>query len=72
MLHPALQLHQFALQAEQFLEIHPPVDGLLRGVAGKLVGQRVEAIVVDFEFQFLVETVQHLRVDAIVASIRRH
>src|SRR4051812_50030522 len=33
---------------------------------GELIGQRVEAIVVDFEFQFLVETVEHFRANAIV------
>ena len=55
-LHPALQFDQLALQAEQFLEVDAAVDGLFRGVVGELVGQRVEAVVVDLQFQFLVET----------------
>jgi hypothetical protein len=33
---------------------------------GEFIGQRVEAIVVDFKFQFLIETVEHFRVNAIV------
>ena len=66
LLHPALQFHQLALQAEQLLEIDAPVDGLLRGMVGEFVGQRVEAIVVDLEFQLLVETVEHFRMNAIV------
>jgi hypothetical protein len=35
-------------------------------VIGKLVGERIEAIVVDLEFQLLVEAVEHFRMDAVV------
>ncbi len=35
-------------------------------MVGEFIGQRIEAIVVDLEFQFLVETVEHFRVNAIV------
>ena len=66
LLHPALQFHQFALQAEQLLEVDAPVDGLFRCVIGELVGQRVETIVVDLQFQFLIKTVQHFRLNAVV------
>ena len=37
-----MQFHQLALQAEQFLEIDPAVDGLRCAMAGKFIGQRVE------------------------------
>jgi hypothetical protein len=66
MLHPILQLDQFALQAEQLLEINPPVDGFPGAVAGELVGEGVEAIIVDLKLELLVETVQHLGLDALV------
>src|SRR5258707_15489425 len=33
---------------------------------GELIGQRVEAIVVDLELQFFVEAIQHLCVNAVV------
>src|SRR5205814_9978677 len=32
----------------------------------KFVGQRIETIVVDFKFQFLIETIQHFRLNAVV------
>jgi hypothetical protein len=63
LLNPGLQFHQFALQAEQFLEVDPPIDGLFGGMAEELVGQHVEPIVIDIKFQFLVEAVQHFLVN---------
>ena len=71
-LHPVLQLDQFALQPEQLLEIDPPIDGLIRGMVGELVGQRVEAIVVDLEFQFFIEAVEHFSVNAVVDGLFGH
>ena len=65
MLHPVLQFYQLALQAEQFLEVEPPLDGRLGGQSGQLVGQRVKPLIVEFEFEFLVETVLHLRAKAV-------
>ncbi len=69
-LHPALQLDQFALQAEQLLEIEPAVDGFLGRMSFKLVGQRIEAIVVDLELWFLVIQIQHLGMNTIVKRVR--
>src|SRR5258705_4731466 len=43
-----------------------PIGSLLRGWVGEFISQRIEAIVVDLEFQFLVETVEHFRVNAVV------
>jgi hypothetical protein len=47
-LHPSLQFYQFTLQTEQFLEVDAPIDRLLCRMLGKFIGQRIEAIVVDF------------------------
>jgi hypothetical protein len=63
-LNPALQFHQLGLQAEQLFEVNPAVDGFSGGVAGKRV--RIEPVVVDLELQFLVETVKHFRVNAVM------
>jgi hypothetical protein len=68
-LHPALQFHQFALQAEQLLEINLPVDGLLGGFAGEFAGQRVEAIIVDLKLKLLLEAVEHFRMDTIMGRL---
>ena len=68
-LHPALQFHQFALQAEQLLEIDLPVDALLDGVAGEFAGQRVETIVVDLKLKLLLEAVEHFRMDTIMGRL---
>jgi hypothetical protein len=65
-LHPALQFYQLALQAEQLLEIQPPVDRFPGGVARELAGQFVEAIVVDLKFEFFVETVLPFGSDKVV------
>ena len=62
--HPVLQFHQFALQAQQLREIAPSVHAragvgceYLVGHAGRQAGKQ---IVVDLEFQFLVDAVHHL------------
>ena len=65
-LHPVLQLHQLALQAEQLLEIEAPVDGLAGRMARRSSASASQAIVVDLQLQLLVEAVEHFRVKAIV------
>ena len=63
---PVLQLDQLALQAEQLAEILSPrhLCGVFFGLClGDLpFGQHA---ILDFHFQFLVETVDHVRVDAL-------
>jgi len=58
---PVLQLDQFALQAQQFLEVEAPVDVEVGGGGvGGLADERVHALVVDLHFQFFVEAVEHV------------
>src|SRR6516162_566697 len=50
--HPVLQLHQFALQAEQFPEIEPPIYDVLGVVFGNKPG---EPFVVELHLELFVD-----------------
>jgi hypothetical protein len=51
---PVLQLDQFPLQSEQFLEIDAPVQLLPLGMIGRLRQQFGQSIVVDLHLQLFV------------------
>jgi hypothetical protein len=62
---PVLQFDQLALQPKQFLEIEAAVQiGNPLAGGGCLGDQLVHAVVIDFHFQFFVETVEHFGRDA--------
>jgi len=63
---PVLQLHQFLLQPQQFLEVEASFDGRPRGVAGGVRQQPVELLVVDLHLQLFAETVDDFAVDAAI------
>jgi len=69
-LHPILQLHQFALQPEQFLEIDLAIDGLALRVFGHVVEQRVQALVIHFQLKLFVETISDIQTHALAQIVR--
>ena len=61
--HPVLQLHQFALQPEQLLEVFLAVFLLVR-IARTAVGQAGQRMVVlDVHLEFFVPAVHHVAAD---------
>jgi hypothetical protein len=65
--HPILQLHEFALQPQQLLEIHAAIDGFLpRAVA--VVEQARQAVVVDLQLELFLDTVYQLVMLALIAE----
>ncbi|MNX99272.1 hypothetical protein D3C86_1317100 [compost metagenome] len=64
--HPTLQLHQFALQAEQFAEVAASLF-FFAAVADVIGKQGVEVVVVleQLQFQFFVAVIEQFAVDAL-------
>jgi hypothetical protein len=57
---PVLKLHEFALQLQQLPEIEAAIDGFLLGAIGDMVQKARQPVVVDFQFEFLVDAVDQL------------
>ncbi len=57
MLHPVLQLHQLALQAEQLLEVMLAVEPVVGVAVVGAILQRLEPVVVELHLDFFVERV---------------
>ena len=62
-LDPGLQAHQLVLQPEQLLEIDLPCQCLLLWVGGHVAQQPSKPLVVELDFEFLVETIGHFGFD---------
>lgn len=64
--HPALQFHQFALQAEQFAEINP-ARCFFAAFTDVLVEQRVQVMPVfgQFQFQLFITVIKQFTADAL-------
>ena len=62
--HPILQLHQFALEAKQLLEVDVTVERLRLRMLGQSVQEFGQTIVIDFQFELFVDGIEHLAVDA--------
>jgi hypothetical protein len=54
---PILELHQFALQPEQLLEIDSAIQGYRGLLVGKIAKERCEAVVIQLHLQLLIEAV---------------
>lgn len=68
--HPALQLHQFALEAEQFAEIQSAAF-LFAALRGVFIEQGVQVMPVfgQFQLQFFVTVIEQLAVDALYQGV---
>ncbi|MNR28419.1 hypothetical protein D3C85_1457430 [compost metagenome] len=64
--HPALQLHQLALETEEFAEIVPP-RGFCRAVRNAVIEEFVEILGVfgQLQFEFLIAVVDQLAMDTL-------
>ena len=62
-LDPVLQLDQFALQAEQLLEIEMPVQRRRSFVVGFCDPKLAELVILELELQLLVQTVPEVGAD---------
>ena len=63
--HPVLQLDQFALQPEQLAEIDPAVEHVGRWFVGRFIDKARQALFVELELEFLIETLGHLGPDPV-------
>ena len=69
--HPVLEPHQLLLQPKQLLEIDRPGIGTRIGIVGKPGDDASEAIIVQLQFELLVEAVGDLSLDPLPHSVRR-
>jgi hypothetical protein len=62
-LHPVLQLHQFALQAKQLLEIKVAIDLRLPAIGGLCELELAELMILELKLQLLVQAVAEVGAD---------
>jgi hypothetical protein len=67
-----LQLHQLALETQQFLEIKMPIEGFPFGRLADLRPQPAQSAVVELHLDFFVDVVHHFAMDAILQRVSRN